>query len=62
MFDAVEHIIELESRLKLLNEEIMHNSLSRVKRNEIEAEIRAVNLVLNHFRSALVLERELKQV
>ena len=54
-----EHIAEMENRLKLLNEEIMHNELSRARWNQIETEIRAVNLVLTHFRSALALEREI---
>ena len=56
-----EHIIEMESRLKLLGEEVMRNGLSRENRNQIEAEIRAANLVLTHFRTALILEQELQK-
>jgi hypothetical protein len=50
----------LEERLKRLNLEVMENNLSRTERNRIEAEIRAVNLVLQHFRTALELEEQLQ--
>jgi aspartate aminotransferase-like enzyme len=54
-----EHIRELEDRLQRLNAEGMENRLSRTERNRVEAEIRAVNLALTHFRDALELERQL---
>jgi hypothetical protein len=56
-----EHIQELEDRLKCLNADSMENGLTRVDRNRIEAEIRAVNLALTHFRAALELERQLQE-
>jgi hypothetical protein len=37
----------------------MENKLSHTERNRVEAEIRAVNLALTHFRDALELERQL---
>jgi len=39
----------------------MENRLSRTERNRVEAEIRAVNLALTHFREALELERQLAE-
>jgi hypothetical protein len=54
-----EHIGELEQRLKRLAAESMENRLNRTQRNRVEAEIRAVNLALTHFREALELERQL---
>ena len=56
-----EHIASLEERLQRLNAAIMENQTSRAERNRIEAEIRAVNLALTHFRSAVELERQLQQ-
>ncbi len=55
-----EHIAELESRIRRLNEEAMEQHLSRVDLNRIEADIRATNLALTHFRTAIDLERQLK--
>jgi hypothetical protein len=54
-----EHIGELEKRLMRLAAKGMENKLSRTERNRVEAEIRAVNLALTHFRDALELERQL---
>ncbi len=53
-----EHIRKLEARLKRLSEKSMGNRLNRAERNGMEAEIRAVNLTLTHFRAALELERQ----
>jgi hypothetical protein len=54
-----EHIRKLEERLQVLNVQAMQNSRSLPERNEIEAEIRAVNLVLAHYKAALELEKQL---
>lgn len=54
-----EHIRRLEERLKLLNLQVMQNSRSLSQRNQIEAEIRAVNLALEHYKAALELEKQL---
>jgi len=54
-----EHIGELEKSLKRLAAKSMENSLSRTEGNRVEAEIRAVNQALTHFRDALELERQL---
>ena len=52
-----EHIRRLEDRLMLLNQKVMENSASHEHRNQIEAEIRAVNLALTHYRAALAIEQ-----
>ena len=56
-----EHISSLEERLLRLNAAMMESDTSRTERNRIEAEIRAVNLALTHFRAAVELERQLQQ-
>ena len=53
-----EHISKLEERLRALNMQVMENSRSREERNQIEAEIRAANLALAHYRAALELEKQ----
>ena len=55
-----EHIRELDARLTRLSAESMENRLSHTERNRVEAEIRAINLALTHFRAALELERQLQ--
>ena len=54
-----EHIRKLEERLKLLSAELMENRRNLAERNRIEAEIRAVNLALSHYRAALEAEKSL---
>ena len=49
---------KLELRLQLLSQEIMENR-TRDDRNKLEAEIRAVNLAITHYRTALELEEGL---
>jgi hypothetical protein len=56
-----EHISELDARLQRLSLQSMENQLSLTERNRIEAEIRAINLALTHFRAALELERQLQE-
>src|SRR5207249_2458308 len=51
-----EHIRKLEERLELLNMQVMENRRALAERNQIESEIRAVNLALSHYRAALELE------
>ena len=53
-----EHLRKLEQRLQLLSQEIMENR-TRDDRNKLEAEIRAVNLAITHYRTALELEEGL---
>jgi uncharacterized protein with PhoU and TrkA domain len=53
-----EHIRKLEERLELLNMQVMENR-ALAQRNQIESEIRAVNLALSHYRAALELEKDL---
>ena len=53
-----EHLRKLEQRLQLLSQEIMENR-TRNDRNKLEAEIRAVNLAITHYRAALELEEGL---
>jgi hypothetical protein len=54
-----EHIRKLEERLRTLNMNVMENSRSLAERNQIEAEIRAANLALAHYRAALKLEKQI---
>ena len=53
-----EHLQRLEQRLQALSQEIMENR-TRDDRNKLEAEIRAVNLAITHYRTALELEEGL---
>jgi hypothetical protein len=53
-----EHLRRLDERLQLLNREIMENS-SLEERNKIEAEIRAANLAISHYKAALEQENRL---
>jgi hypothetical protein len=53
-----EHLQRLEQRLQALSQEIMENR-PRGDRNKLEAEIRAVNLAITHYRAALELEESL---
>jgi hypothetical protein len=55
-----EHIRNLESRRQLLHEESMKNRLSHERRNEIEAEIRAITTALAHFFAAIETEQQIK--
>jgi len=54
-----EHIRKLEERLELLNMQIMENRRALAERNQIESEIRAVNLALSHYKAALEVEKDL---
>jgi hypothetical protein len=54
-----EHIRNLESRRQRLNEESMKNRLSQERRNEIEAEIRAITTAISHFLAAIETEQQL---
>ena len=44
---------------ELLNMQVMENRRALAERNQIESEIRAVNLALSHYRAALELEKDL---
>lgn len=55
-----QHIKNLEERLRHLNLEFMDET-NTARRNRLESEIRAVELALSHFRTALELERSLSQ-
>jgi hypothetical protein len=53
-----EHIARLEARLRMLNTQIMEDA-SLELRNNLEAEIRACSLALEHYRTALKIENDL---
>ena len=53
------HITRLQLRLERLHREIMQNGLTLQQRNQIDAEIRAAKLALEHFNAALDVEGEL---
>jgi ABC-type protease/lipase transport system fused ATPase/permease subunit len=54
-----EHIAFLERHIQLLSHDIMENRRSLHERNRIEAEIRAAQAALAHYRAALELEQKL---
>ena len=54
-----EHIEKLESRLDKLARLQMSGSVTQESRNQIEAEIRAASLALQHYRTAYELEKSL---
>lgn len=56
-----EHIHRLETRLNELSTQVMANRVTPAERNKIEAEIRAANLAINHYRTALKLEKSVLQ-
>ena len=54
-----QHIAALEARMNALADKLMDET-DRAKRNVIEAEIRAAQTALAHYRAALDLESKLK--
>jgi hypothetical protein len=56
-----EHIRSLESRREQLHEESMKNRLSLSRRNQIESDIRAINLAISYYRAAVDTEKQLNQ-
>ncbi|MCI0349765.1 MAG: hypothetical protein L0Z53_10095 [Acidobacteriales bacterium] len=54
-----EHIRALEERLEALNNQFMKQQRDRATVNQLEAEIRAVNPALTHYRAALEIEQSL---
>jgi len=56
-----EHIRRLELRLDELSAQVMANRISPEERNNIDAEIRAANLALSYYRSAIELEKSVRQ-
>ena len=53
-----QHIATLEEQLKKLNQEIMEDR-TLAERNRLQAEIRAAEMALAHYRAALELEKNL---
>jgi hypothetical protein len=53
-----EHVRLLELRITELNKRIMDDRLDLRQRNVMEAEIRAANSALAHFRAALQIEQQ----
>jgi hypothetical protein len=53
-----EHLRTLDQRLQALSQQIMENR-SLEERNKLEAEIRAANLAIAHYKAALELEQNL---
>jgi hypothetical protein len=54
-----EHIRNLESRRERLNEECFKDGLTQERRNEIEAEIRAITTAISHFLAAIETEHRI---
>ena len=55
-----EHILRLETLLEKLSKEIMRDDLGFIARNQIEAEIRAAEMALAHYREAFEIEKKLR--
>jgi len=55
-----EHITLLEQRLEELTSQLMNSDLSLMKRNEVDADIRAATLALSYYRQALELEKRIR--
>jgi hypothetical protein len=55
-----EHIRDLEGHRQRLNEESLEDGLSQDRRNEIDAEIRAITSAISHFFAAIESEQQLK--
>jgi hypothetical protein len=56
-----DHILELAKRLAGFNATLMEKGRTLAERSNIESEIRATQLVLDHYLRALQLERELSR-
>jgi hypothetical protein len=56
-----EHLRRLGEHLEWLSQEIMEKR-NREERNKIEAEIRAANLAITHYKAALELEQKLTPI
>ncbi len=54
------HIEELEQVARQLNDALMHEDDLRT-RNELQGKIRAAEMALNHYQSALQLEQNLRE-
>jgi hypothetical protein len=54
-----DHISRLEQTIQSLNRDIMENRRTIAERNRIEAEIRAAEMALTHYRAAFELEKKL---
>lgn len=55
-----QHIIELESRIHLLSEEVMQNQKTLRERNRIETELRVAQQALELYQQAIQLEEQLQ--
>jgi hypothetical protein len=56
-----EHIRYLEERIHTLSGNLMDAGLPKVEQNRLEAELRAAQLALTHYRAALALEKALTE-
>ena len=55
-----EHIDFLQRRVERLSKRSMSNNLTREQCNQLEAEIRAALMALEHYRKALVYEQQVR--
>ena len=58
-FTVRQHIEKLETHLSKLNAEFMDET-DTARRNQLESEIRAAEIALSHFRSALEIENSIR--
>ena len=52
-----QHIVELERRIQLLNQEMLRNHTTRTQRNRLETELRVAQQALELYKEAIKLER-----
>jgi hypothetical protein len=55
------HIVDLETRVQRLSQEIMQNRKTRTERNNLETELRVAQQALAHYQQAINLESQLQR-
>ena len=55
------HILELQTRVQRLSQEMMENRKTREERNRIEAELRVAQQALSYYLQAIKLEAQLQR-
>ena len=56
-----QHILELQTRVRQLSQDLMENRKTREERNRIEAELRVTQQALSHYLEAIKLETQLQR-
>ena len=56
-----QHILELQTRVRQLSQDLMENRKTREERNRIEAELRVTQQAMSHYLEAIKLETQLQR-